>query len=89
MPLSATYVTWLLGQSVAVVILAAWVYSIHRLLRKSLQANLDLQTRNEKLSASLVEQLLSSSREREELQGSYLQTVLDAFEKASQSRRAG
>ena len=89
MPLSATYVTWLLGQSVAVVILAAWVYSIHRLLRKSLQANLDLQTRNEKLSASLVEQLLSSSREREALQGSYLQTVLDAFETASQSRRAG
>lgn len=86
---SPSYVTWLLGQSVAVVLLVGWVWMLYRMLKKSSATNLDLQTRNEKLSASLVEMLQSGSRERAALQDSYLKTVLDSFEKALQSKRGG
>lgn len=87
--LSPSYATWLLGQSVAVVLLVVWVYDTRKMLKRSLQENRDLQIRNEKLSASLVEMLHASSREREVLQDSFLRTMLDSFENALHSKRGG
>lgn len=77
-----SYVTWLLGQSAAVVLLVAWVYSLNRMLKKSSEENRDLQIRNEKLCASLVAVMQSNSQENTASHESTLKTVLDAFENA-------
>jgi ABC-type transport system involved in cytochrome bd biosynthesis fused ATPase/permease subunit len=87
LPNSPTYVTWLLGQSVAVVLLVAWVISLNRMLKRSYEVNRDLQTKNGELSVSLVEVVQSSSRERVTNQELNLRTVLDAFESALQHRQ--
>ena len=79
---SPSFVTWLLGQSVAVVLLVAWILSLHRQLKRSSEANQALQKRNEQLSDSLVAIVQSNSRERSEEVGSHLKSVLDAFESA-------
>ena len=79
-PDSPTYITWLLGQSVAVVILAAWVWSLIRSLRHSSRANEALQQRNSELAASLVDVVVSASRERASNNELNLKSVLDVFE---------
>lgn len=79
---SQSYLTWLLGQSVAVVILSTWVVSLHRSLKTSLQANQQLQLRNSELASSLVEVVVSSSHERASNNELNLKTVLDSFETA-------
>lgn len=79
---SQSYLTWLLGQSVAVVLLAAWVTSLHRQLKKSFETNQDLHQRNSELVSSLVDVVQSSSQERAQEKELNLRTVLDAFEKA-------
>lgn len=81
-PVSPSYVTWLLGQSVAVVILVAWVWSLTRSLKHSSEANQALQQRNSELVVSLVEVVGSASRERASNNELNLKTVLDSFEKA-------
>lgn len=82
LPASPTYVTWLLGQSVAVVLLIAWVISLHRHLRTSSAEKLALQTRNEKLSDSLVAIVRSSSQERVAARETTLNDALELLEKA-------
>jgi ABC-type transport system involved in cytochrome bd biosynthesis fused ATPase/permease subunit len=84
-----SYVTWLLGQSVAVVLLVAWVVSLHRMLKRSSEANQALVERNAQLSVSLAEVVQSSSRERVANQELNLRTVLDAFESALQHKQDG
>lgn len=79
---SQSYVTWLLGQSVAVVILVAWVVSVTRSLKHSSEANQALQLRNSELAASLVDVVVSASRERASNNELNLKTVLDSFESA-------
>lgn len=79
---SPSFLTWVLGQSGMVVILAAWVWSLHRSLRTSLQANQALQLRNSELASSLVDCVVSSSRERASNNEQNLKAVLDSFESA-------
>jgi len=86
---SPSYVTWLLGQSVAVVLLVAWIFSLHRMLKRSSEQNQALQTRNEELCASLAAIVQSSSQERAQNHESRLTTMLDAFESALQNRLHG
>lgn len=86
---SPSYVTWLLGQSVAVVLLVAWIVSLHRLLKRSSVANQGLQTKNEQLSASLVAIIQSSSQERAASHESSMKMMLDAFENALQNKLDG
>jgi hypothetical protein len=81
----APYLTWLSGQSVAVIVLILWNWTLHRreLRRESLTstAMLALQKRNDELSNSLVEMLLESSRERAERRESMMRTALEVIEK--------
>jgi len=83
--LPATYLTWLLGQSVAVVILAMWVISLQREKRRiSTENSIErkaLQERSDALSDSLVDVLRSSSQERAERRGATLTNVIEAIEK--------
>lgn len=79
---SPTYLTWLFGQSVAVVILVLWIWSLHRQLKTSAREKLALQKRNDELSDSLVGVLQESSRERAERRESMLQTLLESIEKS-------
>lgn len=81
-PSSPTYLTWLLGQSVAVVILVLWIVSLHRQLKASGKEKTALQKRNDELSDSLVGVLQESSRERAERRTNMLQTLLEAIEKS-------
>lgn len=85
---SPSFVTWLLGQSVAVVLLVAWIVSLHRMLKRSYAKNEALQKRNEELSDSLTDVVQSSWRERSVEQEANLKTVLDAFETALQNKLA-
>ncbi len=86
---SPSYVTWLLGQSVAVVLLVAWIFSLHRMLKRSSEQNQALQMRNDELCASLAAVVQSSSQERAQNHESRLTTMLDAFESALQNRLHG
>lgn len=89
LPLSPSYATWLLGQSVAVVVLALWVISLLRLLKQSSRQNLHLQTRNGELCDSLVELVQSRSQERSDATTSEVQTVLESLERVLQPKRSG
>jgi ABC-type transport system involved in cytochrome bd biosynthesis fused ATPase/permease subunit len=86
LPLSPTYATWLLGQSVAVVLLVAWVISLHRALKRSYDSSQRLQTRNDRLSDSLADLVRSTSQERVEARESELRTVLESLEQALLSK---
>ncbi len=86
---SPSYVTWLLGQSVAVVLLVLWVISLHRMLKRSSETMRDLQTKNEQLSASLVAIMQSNLHERTVSLESSMKTMLDAFENALQNKLDG
>lgn len=83
--LPATYLTWLLGQSVAVVILAMWILSLQRekkrISTESSRERRALQQRNDELSDSLVDVLRSSSQERAERRAATLTNVIEAIEK--------
>ena len=85
---SPSFVTWLLGQSIAVVLLLLWVVSLQRALKRSYVLLAGLQVRNGELSASLVEIVQSNSHELAETHESTLKAVLDIFEKGLQSRLA-
>jgi hypothetical protein len=83
--LPTTYLTWLLGQSVAVVILLTWIWTLHRREkhreRQSSEEMTALRKRNDELSDSLVNVLLETSRERSERRESMLMAALGAIEK--------
>ncbi len=86
LPDSPTYVTWLLGQSVAVVIQALWVMS---LIREKKRSSVDYQAllkRNGELASSLVEVVVSQSQERASENELNIKSVLDAFERALQHK---
>lgn len=86
---SPSFVTWLLGQSVAVVVLVTWIISLHRMLKRSSERNKALEVRNEALSDSLTVIVQSNSRELLASRETNLKTVLDAFEKGLENRLSG
>lgn len=95
-PASPSYATWLLGQSVAVVVLVAWVISLLRQNRGLTQQlklqsadNQRLQTRNEELSDSLVELVRSRSQELLDATESRMHNVLARLENALTTKRSG
>lgn len=79
--LPTPYSTWLAGQSVAVVILLLWIWSLHR-REKRMHSTLEAsRKRNDELSDRLVETLLEASRERSERRESIMRAALEAIEK--------
>lgn len=95
-PASPSYVTWLLGQSLAVVVLVLWVLTLLRTarnmdrhLKRSSEINQQLASRNAELSDSLVELVQSTSRERADSRESDLRTTLDSLESALLNKRRG
>jgi hypothetical protein len=86
LPASPSYVTWLLGQSVAVVVLVAWVVSLHRSSRRQSDENRALVTRNAELCDSLVELVQSHSQERAATRDTTLREVLRSLESALLSK---
>lgn len=82
LPESPSYLTWVLGQSGMVIVLVAWVWSLRQNLNRSFQANEALQQRNSELASSLVEVVVSSSRERASNNEGNLKAILDSFESA-------
>lgn len=87
LPVSPSYVTWLLGQSVAVVVLVVWVVSLLRSSRRLSEQNQALVSRNAALCDSLVEVVQSHSQERAATQESTLRTVLGSLESALLNKR--
>ncbi len=83
---SPSFVTWLLGQSVAVVVLTLWIVSLHRMLKRSSARNVVSEARNAQLSDSLTAIVQSHSRELLASRESNLRTVLDAFEKGLENK---
>jgi hypothetical protein len=79
--LPTPYLTWLAGQSVAVVILLAWIWSLHRREKRMNSILEDSRRRNDELSDRLVETLLEASRERSERRESIMRAALEAIEK--------
>lgn len=83
LPDSASYSTWLLGQSAVVVVLVLWIASLHLALRRERRERTASQRRSDELSDRLVETLLEGSRERSERRDSLARTMIDAIEKLS------
>jgi hypothetical protein len=79
--LPTSYLTWLAGQSVGVVILLAWIWSLHRQRSADLKEKTALAKRNDELSDSLVQVLLETSRERAERRESMMIAALETIEK--------
>lgn len=79
--LPTTYLTWLAGQSAAVVVLIAWIWTLHRREKTSAKNLSASRKRNDELSDRLVEVLLESSRERAERRESMLRAALETIEK--------
>ncbi len=86
---SPSYLTWLLGQSVAVVILIAWVITLIRNSRRSSNENQALRERNERLADSLVAVVQSNSRERADERERTLRSTLESLERALLTKRDG
>ena len=79
--LPTPYLTWLAGQSVAVVILLLWIWSLHRREKRMTSDIEACRRRNDELSDRLVETLLETSQERSERRESILRAALEAIEK--------
>lgn len=89
LPASPSYVTWLLGQSVAVVVLVAWVVTLIRQSKRLSEDNRRLQSRNDELSDSLVDLVQSKSQELLDANERRLSLVLEKLENALFSKRSG
>lgn len=89
LPASPTYATWLIGQSVAVVLLVFWVISLLRQSKRQSDENRSLRTRNDALSDSLVELVQSRSQELLAASESRTRSVLEKLESALTTKRGG
>lgn len=89
LPASPSYVTWLLGQSVAVVVLVAWVVTLIRQSKRLSEDNRRLQSRNDELSDSLVDLVQSKSQELLDANERRLSLVLEKLENALFGKRSG